>query len=164
MAAKTPQNTIAVVTGSGGNVGSAVIRNLGKYHPDITVRAGFRDMQKSQHIGLLGKNLQPVHLDSTQPETMSKAFSGAHVACIIPPNGPNRMKHASDMLDAAKKCGVRHIVVMYAPVDQMPEKSLMKVEAQQLEVGVPKVLFLTYAVETVQSWSSVHISSSIHVL
>lgn len=134
MATGVPQNITCTVTGASGNAGSAIVRNLAKHYPNITVRAGFRDLQKARYTESLGRQITPVKLDTKQPDSLDKAFQNANVACIIPPNGENRMEAAIAMMDAAKRSGVQHLVVMYAPMDQLWSDSIMRTEAQPMEV------------------------------
>jgi len=139
----TAKTTVAV-TGATGQVGSATVRCLAQQFPDIRVRAGVRNKQKATMLQNLGPSVEVVQFDTAIPETLTKAFTGANVACIIPPNGPNRIDHTIAMMTAAKKCEVKHVVMVFGPVDRMPKGSLMLKEVAPAEVSdasISDVLF-----------------------
>jgi uncharacterized protein YbjT (DUF2867 family) len=95
-----------LVTGATGNVGGAVLEQLvGAGHK---VRALVRDPAK---LGELGSKVEVVKGDLSKPETLDAAFAGVDKAFVLCAGG-DLPKLAGNAVDAAKKAGVKHVVLL----------------------------------------------------
>ncbi|WP_437991771.1 SDR family oxidoreductase [Sorangium sp. So ce145] len=95
-----------LVTGATGNVGGAVLEQL--VDAGEPVRALVRDPAR---LGALGGDIAVVKGDLSKPETLDAAFAGADRAFLVCAGGdlPNLAGNAAD---AAKRAGVKHIVLL----------------------------------------------------
>ncbi len=92
-----------LVTGAGGNVGSAVLEHL--VDGGLPVRAA--DIDPSR----LPDGPEPVRLDLTDPATFAPALRGVHRVFLIRPPAIARVKPTLNVfLDAAVEAGVQHVV------------------------------------------------------
>jgi uncharacterized protein YbjT (DUF2867 family) len=89
-----------LVTGATGNVGRELVPQL--LAAGQAVRVLTRDPAKAAH---LGDNVQKVSGDLDKPETLTSALDGTRAVYLV-----SRADQTADVVTAAKRVGVRHIV------------------------------------------------------
>lgn len=122
-----------LVTGATGNVGSEVVRLLpGNYH----VCAAVRNPDKAQQI--LGKNIDYVFFDFTNPNTWENAFNRVNKLFLVRPPDLANVGKIAPALKAAKLSGVEQIVFLSI---QGAERNRIvphsKIERCINELGIP---------------------------
>lgn len=121
-----------LVTGSTGNLGSAVTRSLIK--KDFLVKAASRDPGKIASTN----GVQPVRMVFEDPSTFQDAFSGVDslflIALPMDPEAPGKLK---PIIDKAAALGIEHVVFNSAMgVDQNEEAPLRIVERYLMNSGL----------------------------
>ncbi|WP_341529092.1 SDR family oxidoreductase [Nostoc sp. UHCC 0302] len=98
-----------LVTGATGNVDQEVLRLL--LSQDCDVCAAVRNPKSAKQI--LGKSIQSVAFDFTNPDTFVNAFKNINKLFLVrPPALANVRKQIAPALNAAKLAGVEHIVFL----------------------------------------------------
>ena len=95
-----------LVTGATGNVGGAVLEQLVQAGHEVRVLV--RDPNK---LGPVGEEVSVVKGDLAKPETLDAAFAGADKMFLVCTGG-DLLTLADNAVDAAKKAGVKHIVLL----------------------------------------------------
>jgi uncharacterized protein YbjT (DUF2867 family) len=90
-----------LVTGATGNVGSAVLGNLGT--TDVNLRALAHDESKAQSIK--DRGVEAVVGDFLEPEALIPALQGVSTVLLITPIHPEQVTQASNVIKAAKDSG-----------------------------------------------------------
>jgi uncharacterized protein YbjT (DUF2867 family) len=90
-----------LVTGATGNVGSAVLGNLGT--TDGNLRALAHD--ESSARSLQDRGVEAVVGDFLEPETLGPALEGVSTVLLITPIHPEQVTQASNVIRAAKESG-----------------------------------------------------------
>jgi uncharacterized protein YbjT (DUF2867 family) len=90
-----------LVTGATGNVGSAVLGNLGT--TDVNLRALAHD--ESSARSLQDRGVEAVVGDFLEPETLGPAMEGVSTVLLITPIHPEQVTQASNVIRAAKESG-----------------------------------------------------------
>src|SRR5215212_2120956 len=90
-----------LVTGATGNVGSAVLDNLGT--TDTNLRALAHDESKAQSIK--DRGVEAVVGDFLEPETLVPALQGVSTVLLITPIQPEQVTQASNVIKVAKDSG-----------------------------------------------------------
>lgn len=99
-------NTLILVTGATGTVGSEVVKQL--VEGGHKVRVLVRDPAKAAQFDNV---VEVVNGDFSKPETLVAAFTGADKAFVLSPSlGPEFPDLEGNAFIAAKKAGVKHIV------------------------------------------------------
>lgn len=98
-------NTILVL-GATGNVGSQVVKQLSAI--GANVRAAVRSPRKAE--ALKGNGVSLTEFDTDKPETVQAAFQGVDKVFLLTPLLPNMVELSANLVEAAKKAGVKHIV------------------------------------------------------
>jgi uncharacterized protein YbjT (DUF2867 family) len=98
--------TTILVTGATGNVGSQVVKQLADHQ--VNVLAAVRSPNKVQ--SLKNDHVSLVEFDIEQPETIEKALQGIDKIFLLTPLVPNMVEVSNNLVEAAKKAGVKHIV------------------------------------------------------
>jgi uncharacterized protein YbjT (DUF2867 family) len=96
-----------LVTGITGQIGGELAKLL--VAADAEVRGLTRDPSKAR-MAPAGTKL--VQGDLEDPSTLGAAFAGADRACFVASAGPRLERLGTHFLDAAKRAGVRHVVIV----------------------------------------------------
>ncbi|HVW44173.1 MAG TPA: SDR family oxidoreductase [Amycolatopsis sp.] len=92
-----------LVTGAGGNVGTALLEHLGTV--GAPVRAAYRDPGKTAAAVAAGR--QAVTLDLAEPGTLAPALDGVGTVFLLGATGPDQTAHELNLLEAARAAGTR---------------------------------------------------------
>jgi len=95
-----------LVVGASGNIGSQLVKQLDA--KGQKVRALVRDTKKAPQ----GKNVEAVQGDLNKPETLDAAFKGVDGVFVVVAASEQMAKHEKNAFDAAKKNGVKHVVLL----------------------------------------------------
>ncbi len=98
-------NTILVM-GATGNVGSQVVKQLAD--AGANVRAAVRSPRKAE--SLKSERVSLTEFDTDKPETIEAAFQGVDKVFLLTPLVPNMVELSANLVAAAKKAGVKHII------------------------------------------------------
>src|SRR5918994_2418986 len=90
-----------LITGATGNVGSAVLDNLGT--TDLDLRALAHDESKAQ--SLRNRGVEAVVGDFLEPETLVPALESVSTVFLLTPIHPEQVTQASNVIKAAKESG-----------------------------------------------------------
>jgi len=136
------------VAGGVSNTGSATIQHLLKSHPNVNIRAGVRSASKAaeKFASADSKRLSFVEAD-IKPDTKSNSvdLKGVDALLLVTPQAfQDRSSFGRVYVDAAKAAGVKHIVVISAPVAKQPNlilgKDMFVVEELIRKSGIPYTL------------------------
>lgn len=96
-----------LVVGATGTTGRDAVAKL--VERGAKVRAMSRDPDKARALpGFAG--VEVVSGDPALPETLDAAFSGVDKVLLIPPSGPGWNQSEQNLIDAARRAGVKHVV------------------------------------------------------
>ncbi|MGH9509139.1 MAG: SDR family oxidoreductase [Terriglobales bacterium] len=95
-----------LVTGAGGTVGSEVLKRL--QQRGATVRAGFHSPKKAELARQQG--IDAVVLDFADRASIAAALKGVDHVFLLGATAPNQSELETNVVEEAKKAGVRHIV------------------------------------------------------
>jgi uncharacterized protein YbjT (DUF2867 family) len=109
MQADTP--TI-LITGSTGNIGSELTRQLSNSSSDLNLKAVVRsgDVNINDNNSKNKTRLQQVVMDFDRPETMVEGLKNVDKLFLLTPTHPKLVEFTSNLVNEAKKAGVKHIV------------------------------------------------------
>src|ERR1700750_433847 len=97
-----------LVTGATGHLGTAVVSHLLKNTAASNIAALARDENKAKDLKGKGIEVRIGNYDNIQ--SLDKAMQGVEKLLLISSNGQHRLEHHNNILAAAKKAGVRHII------------------------------------------------------
>jgi uncharacterized protein YbjT (DUF2867 family) len=106
-----------LVTGAGGTVGSEVLKQLREQ--GAKVRAGFNNPEKAAAAKKQG--IDSVVLDFSDRASVGAALKGVDKVFLLGPTVPNQTELENNVVEEAKKAGVKHIVklsVLDAPAEK----------------------------------------------
>jgi len=111
-----PARNIAIVGGTG-QVGHSTALHLSKYqhshHTTHKFHVGVRDVKGAKAVELAKHpGLVVANADMSKADTVAEFCKGQDVVVLVTPGDLNREKLTKDAADAAKKAGVKHIVVI----------------------------------------------------
>jgi len=118
-----------LVTGATGNVGGAVLNNLGT--TDVDLRVLTRDEAKAQSFR--DRGVETVVGDFLKPETLGTALEGVSKVFLLTPIDPLQVPQASNVIEAAKESGNDPHVVRLS-VHQASHEALSRNSRQHSEV------------------------------
>jgi uncharacterized protein YbjT (DUF2867 family) len=137
------------VAGSTGNVGSATVHALLKYHPTVNVRAGVRDQKKAEAKFGAGlndaqkKRLSCVMADVKGSDTRID-LKGVNTLVFVPPQGTeDRAGVANAWIASAKAAGVKRIITITTPAAVSAPNLLLTKGLAEIE-SLIKASGLTY--------------------
>src|SRR5438477_5881491 len=96
-----------LVTGATGHLGSAVVSHLLKNTAANNILAFARDENKANHLKEKGIEVRMGTYDDIS--SIDLAIQGIEKLLLISSNGPNRLQQHKNVVDAAKKAGIKHI-------------------------------------------------------
>ncbi len=94
------------ITGAGGTVGSEVLRQLES--TNARFRVAYFSKGKADRARANG--IDAAVIDYSQPETLEEAFAGCDRLFLLGPNALDQTQLELNAVEAAKTCGVQHIV------------------------------------------------------
>jgi NAD(P)H dehydrogenase (quinone) len=98
-----------LITGATGNLGSAAIDFLSEKTDVANISALVRNLDKAEHLKVKGIRLRTG--DYENPVSLIHSFDGIDVLLLISTSATeNRFEQHRNVIDAAKKSGVKHIV------------------------------------------------------
>src|SRR5215510_9897698 len=95
-----------LVTGSTGNVGSQVVKQLSSLNGNIRAAVQL----KNRAGELKNTRARIVEMDFNRPETIRMAFEGVQKLFLLTPFVPNMVEISTNLVDEAKNAKVKHIV------------------------------------------------------
>lgn len=99
-----------LITGATGNTGMEVVRQVTS--KGARVRALVRNPEKAITVG--GGGVETAAGDLDKPETLAKALKGIDKVFLLSTVDPRQVQLQGNLVEAAKKAGVKHIVKMSA--------------------------------------------------
>jgi uncharacterized protein YbjT (DUF2867 family) len=99
-----------LVTGATGNIGSKVVKQLSVI--GANVRAAVRRSTDVDEIK--GAKVELVEFDFDKPEIIGAAFKGVEKLFLLTPFVPNMVEMGANLVERAKKVGIKHIVRLSA--------------------------------------------------
>ena len=97
-----------LITGATGHLGSAAISHLLKNTAASNIVAFARDENKAKHLKEKGIEVRIGTYDDKS--SLDLAMQGIEKVLLISGNGPSRLQQHKNVVDAAKKAGIKHIV------------------------------------------------------
>jgi uncharacterized protein YbjT (DUF2867 family) len=97
-----------LVSGATGTVGSEVVKQLSGFS-NVNIRAGARSVEKLKDLES-GDKVKGVHVDYNKPESLKEALKNVDKLFLLAPAAPNAEELESNLVNEAKKTGVRYIV------------------------------------------------------
>lgn len=98
-----------LITGATGQLGNATLHFLAKNHPDLPLAALARDLDKAADIQTLPVDIRRGNYDDY--DSLLNAFKGIDKLFFVSANDiPNRVRQQTNVVNAAKEAGVKHIV------------------------------------------------------
>lgn len=97
-----------LVSGSTGTVGSEVVKQLSSI-TDVNIKAAARSVEKIKNLES-SDNVKGVHIDYNKPESLKEALKDVDKLFLLAPAVPNAEELESNLVNEAKKAGVRYIV------------------------------------------------------
>src|SRR5918996_3678406 len=108
--------TTILITGSNGNIGSELIRQLSNSSSELNLKAAVRSKDDTSNI-IANNNsannhtrLQQVVIDFNRPQTIVEGLKNINKLFILTPTHPKMVEFTSNLVNEAKKSGVKHIV------------------------------------------------------
>jgi len=100
-----------LITGATGTVGSETVKALAG--DDVRVRAGVHSLIKGDRFRNL-PNVEMVHLDFNNPDTLKAAFTGVTRVFLITPFTEDQVSIGKLLIDYAQEVGVKQVVRLSA--------------------------------------------------
>lgn len=100
-----------LITGATGTVGKELVKELANY--DVHIRAGVHSVVKGENLKKY-PDVDLCDIDFSRPETIQAAFTGVDKVFMITPFSYNQVEMGKALTDAAKACGVKHLVKLSA--------------------------------------------------
>src|SRR6266487_6414897 len=106
-----------LVTGATGHLGSAAISHLLKNTAARNIAAFARDENKAKDLKEKGIEVRMGTYDDIS--SLDLAMKGIEKVLLISSNGPNRLQQHKNVVDAAKKAGIKHITFISIALKDM---------------------------------------------
>ena len=97
-----------LVTGATGHLGQSVVQQLNQHLEKNEFAVLARNLEKAKPY--INDHIEVRHGDFDQPESLIQAFQGIDKLLLISTMEQNRFEQHKNVIDAAKKAGVKHIV------------------------------------------------------
>jgi uncharacterized protein YbjT (DUF2867 family) len=129
-----------LVTGSTGNIGSEIIKQLSNSSSEVNLKAAVRSGEDTVNNGKDSRTVQQVGMDFNRPQTIGEALKNVDKLFVLTPTHPKIVEFTSNLVNGAK--GVKHIVKLsHIRADAQPEITITKLhrEAEKVieESGIP---------------------------
>jgi NAD(P)H dehydrogenase (quinone) len=111
-----------LVTGATGHLGSAVVTHLLKNTTADNIAAFARDENKANN--LKGKGIEVRIGTYDDISSLGVAMKGIEKLLLISGNGPTRLQQHKNVIDAAKKAGIRHIIFTSVALKDMKTSAI----------------------------------------
>jgi NAD(P)H dehydrogenase (quinone) len=111
-----------LVTGATGHLGSAVVSHLLKNAAANNIVAFARDENKAIHLKEKGIEVRIGTYDDVS--SIDLAMQGIKKLLLISGNGPTRLQQHKNVIDAAKKAGIKHIIFTSIALKDMKTAAL----------------------------------------
>jgi len=142
-----PARVIGVVGGTG-HVGHSAALHLAKYqhahHTTHTIKIGVRDAKGAKGVELAKhQGLKVGDADMSKADTVTEFLKGVDVGLLVTPGSENRADLVIASADAAKKAGVKHLVVISvtaADQDIVFGKQFTAIEGHVKKLGIAYTL------------------------
>jgi uncharacterized protein YbjT (DUF2867 family) len=122
-----------LVTGSTGNVGSQVVKQLSSFNGNV--RAAIQSKNRANEIK--NTRAQLVEMNFNKPETISMALEGVEKLFLLTPFVPDMVDISMNLVNEAKKANVKHIVKQSAfGSDMEPPHITMNKLHRQVEEAI----------------------------
>ena len=89
-----------LVTGATGNIGGGIVRLLKEKNADFVAGRGSRSVE----------GVDSVSLNFADTQSLETAMQGISTLFMVLANHPDMLTWGQNVIDTAKKCGVKHIV------------------------------------------------------
>ena len=96
-----------LVSGASGTVGSEVVKQLFS-STDVNIKAAARSVEKIKNLE--GDRVKAISIDYNKPESLKDALKNVDRLFLLTPDVPNADELASNLVNEAKRTGVRYIV------------------------------------------------------
>src|SRR5215218_1995986 len=145
MQADTP--TI-LITGSTGNIGSELVRQLSNSSSDLNLKAAVRSgdatniINDNDYSKKDKARLQQVVMDFDRPETMVEGLKNVDKLFLLTPTHPKLAEFTSNLVNEAKKAGgVKHIVKLsHLRADAADDDEAAKITITSLHREAEKII------------------------
>jgi uncharacterized protein YbjT (DUF2867 family) len=142
---KNRQEKTVLVTGSTGTVGSEVVKQLAaiSYSSGYSVRAAVHSKNRSDQLRQLeSEGVEIVDLDYTKQETVAHALNNVDKIFLQTLPIPNAADICSNMINEAKKNGVKYVVKLSAMgADSEPGSTVLRLHGEEEKIiqdsGIP---------------------------
>ena len=128
-----------LITGATGNVGSAILDNLGT--TDLGLRALVHDESKARTMRVRG--VEAIVGDFLEPESLAPALEGVSTILLITPHHPEQVAQAANVIEAARDSGNDPRIVRLSVAqasDGAPTKNCRQhaqIEEELISSGLP---------------------------
>src|SRR5258705_672976 len=134
-----------LVAGATGKLGSAVVSQLLKNTTPDNIVAFARDENKANHLKEKGIEVRMGNYDDIS--SLDQGMKGIEKILLISGNGPTRLQQHKNVIDAAKKAGVKHIIFTSIALKDMNTAALKPLMGDLYQAeGYIKESGLTYTV------------------
>lgn len=151
-----------LITGASGNVGSEVLKQAAAAR--LELRSAYQSAEKANGAP---RGVETVILDYQKPETIRHALRGIDTVFLVGPPTANLPELEANVIDEAKRAGVRHLVKLSAlGGKQAIFPSLHRQSEEKIEAsGIPYTFlrpngfmqnFVTYNAGTIKSQNTVY--------
>jgi uncharacterized protein YbjT (DUF2867 family) len=157
-----------LVTGAGGTVGSEVLKQLREQ--GAKVRAAFNNPEKAERAKKQG--IETAVLDFADRSSIAAALKGVGKLFLLGPTVPNQSQLENNVVEEAKKAGVKHIVklsVMDAPGERFTFAKWHRAVEKNIESSGLQYTFLrcnefmqntiNYYLPTIRSEGTIYLST-----
>ncbi len=101
-----------LITGATGNTGTEVIHALSRINHELDLYAGVRNAEKDKQK-FAGHNIKCIPFDFIDINTYKPALLNCDLLFLLrPPQLSDVKKYFKPLIDAAKECGIQHIVFL----------------------------------------------------
>jgi uncharacterized protein YbjT (DUF2867 family) len=140
MSMKSTEQETILVTGATGTLGSEVVKQLSGNKSDVKVKAAVHSIENAKKVQ--HERVEAIQIDYKKPESLSSAFKGVDKLFLLTHPSPKTTEHELNLVNEAKKSGVRHIVkqsVMGADMESVVGSLRLHRQAEKIieEPGIP---------------------------